>query len=134
MTAVRSARAPHLVALHFEDGVLRAIDQTLLPFQECQLELRSAGEVAAAIRRLAIRGAPLIGVAAAYGIALELARDPSPGTLERACRVLAGARPTAVNLGWAVARVQAAAAGAEPGGASRAALAEAEAIHRQEEQ
>jgi S-methyl-5-thioribose-1-phosphate isomerase len=82
---------------------------------------------------LAIRGAPLIGVAAAYGIALELARDGSPGTLEHACRLLAGARPTAVNLGWAVARVQAAAQGAAPGGAGQAALAEAQAIHGQEE-
>lgn len=90
--------------------------------------------MAEAIRTLAIRGAPLIGVAAAYGIALELAQDPSPGTLERACLVLTGARPTAVNLGWAVARVRVAAEAAGPGGGGRAALAAAEAIHRQEEE
>lgn len=90
--------------------------------------------MADAIRTLAIRGAPLIGVAAAYGIALELARDPSPGSLERSCRLLAHARPTAVNLGWAVGRVQAAASGAGPDRASEAALAAAEAIHRQEEE
>jgi methylthioribose-1-phosphate isomerase len=52
--------------------VLRALDQTALPFEERELELRSADEVAEAIRRLAIRGAPLIGVAAAYGVALEV--------------------------------------------------------------
>ena len=68
-----------MVALRFEDGVLRAIDQTELPWRERELELRSAEEVAIAIRRLPIRGAPLIGVAAAYGVALELIRDPTPG-------------------------------------------------------
>jgi methylthioribose-1-phosphate isomerase len=88
--------------------------------------------VAQAIRTLAIRGAPLIGVAAAYGIALELDRDPSPQALERACDVLAGARPTAVNLRWAVERVRAAALGA--GAVSpQAALREAEAIRGDEE-
>jgi methylthioribose-1-phosphate isomerase len=76
----------------------------------------------------------LIGVAAGYGIALELARDPAPGTLDRACQVLAGARPTAVNLGWAVQRVRAAAQSAGPDGAAQAALAAAEAIYGQEEQ
>jgi methylthioribose-1-phosphate isomerase len=110
------------------------VDQRALPFEEVELELRTAEQVAEAIRTLAIRGAPLIGVAAAYGIALELARDPAPATLERACRLLAGARPTAVNLGWAVARVQAAAGGARPEDAGQVALAAAQAIHRQEEQ
>jgi methylthioribose-1-phosphate isomerase len=81
--------------------VLRALDQTALPFEERELELRSADEVAEAIRRLAIRGAPLIGVAAAYGVVLA---DRSP----EACETLTAARPTAVNLSWAVARVRAA--------------------------
>ena len=63
--------------------------------------------MAAAIRRLAIRGAPLIGVAAAYGIVLELSRDPSLETLEQACGLLRDARPTAVNLAWAVGRMHA---------------------------
>ena len=89
--------------------------------------------MAQAIRTLAIRGAPLIGVAAAYGIALELARDPSPQALEEACHVLAGARPTAVNLRWAVERVRAAAQGAGGGAPDQAALNEAEAIRREEE-
>ncbi len=78
MAATR-ANAGRVVAVRFEDdGVLRAIDQTELPWRERELELRTAAEVAEAIIRLAIRGAPLIGVAAAYGVALELARDPSP--------------------------------------------------------
>jgi methylthioribose-1-phosphate isomerase len=78
--------------------------------------LTSAAEVADAIRRLAIRGAPLIGVAAAYGAALD-------GASPAACEILKAARPTAVNLAWAVDRVRAA---ADP-------LAEARAIEIQEE-
>lgn len=76
--------------------------------------------MADAIRRLAIRGAPLIGVAAAYGVALDVARDPS--SLERACALLASARPTAVNLARAVDRMLAA----------NGDLAEARAIEREE--
>ena len=60
-------------------------------------------------QRLAVRGAPLIGVAAAYGLAMEVARTPTEAALERGAAVLAGARPTARNLGWAVERVVAAA-------------------------
>jgi len=119
------------VALRLDGEVLRAIDQTVLPWQERELELRSAEDVADAIRRLCIRGAPLIGVAAGYGLALELARDPQG--LERACKTLRGARPTAVNLGYAVGRVRAAALRAAPGGQAAAALSEAREIHAAEE-
>ncbi len=88
--------------------------------------------MAAAIRRLSIRGAPLIGVAAAYGLALELARDAD--ALEHASELLAGARPTAVNLAHAVTRVRSAALRAAPGaGRAQAALAEARALHAEEE-
>ena len=74
------------------------------------LTLSGADDTAAAIRRLAVRGAPLIGVAAAYGLAMEVARTPTDGRRSSAApRVLAGARPTARNLGWAVERVVAAA-------------------------
>ena len=119
-----------MVELRFEHGHLWALDQTLLPWREQELELSGASEVAAAIRRLAIRGAPLIGVAAAYGVALELADDPNPrAALERACGELRAARPTAVNLAWAVDRVRAATLAAAPGGEAEAALAEARAIH-----
>ena len=89
--------------------------------------------MAQAIRSLAIRGAPLIGVAAAYAIALELARDPTADSLDQACRLLEEARPTAVNLGWAVQRVRAAVTSAGADAAARAALAEAEAIRNEEE-
>ena len=104
--ATTRATPANVVALRFDGTALWAIDQTALPWEERRLELRTAEDVAAAIRRLAIRGAPLIGVAAAYGVVLELAPDRSPETLERACDLLRDARPTAVNLAWAVDRVQ----------------------------
>ncbi len=131
------ATAAPVVALHYADGALRAVDQTQLPWREVELELRCADDVVAAIRRLSIRGAPLIGVAAAYGVALELARDAD--ALDRACAALAGARPTAVNLAHAVDRVRAAvlaAGGVEVAGAAElaeVALAEARALHAEEE-
>jgi methylthioribose-1-phosphate isomerase len=121
-------------ALSFDGGALWAIDQTALPWGERRLELRTADDVAGAIRRLAIRGAPLIGVAAAYGIVLELARDPSLDTLERACGLLRDARPTAVNLAWAVDRMDAAVRGRlAAGDPAGTALDEARRIHREEE-
>src|ERR1039457_91039 len=94
----RTGAGGRIVALRWEAEVLYALDQTSLPWREDILELRSAADVAAAIRRLATRGAPLIGVAAGYGVALEVSRDPSRDALEDACELLRGARPTAVNL------------------------------------
>jgi len=94
------------------DGRLRLLDQRRLPHEEVHLECETALETAEAIRSLAVRGAPLIGVAAAYGIALEARRvanrspDDLDGALEAACERLASARPTAVNLAWAVARMR----------------------------
>jgi methylthioribose-1-phosphate isomerase len=120
-----------VVALRFADGALWALDQRRLPWREVELELRSAEEVVAAIKGLSIRGAPLIGVAAAYGVAIELERDPQ--AFPRACATLADARPTAVNLARAVARVETAAVRAPPGRAAALALAEARAIHDEEE-
>ena len=75
------------------------LDQRRLPAEEVELELRSSEEVAAAIRDLAIRGAPAIGVAAAYGFALAAACGED---LDEAASVLLAARPTAVNLAWAI--------------------------------
>src|SRR5262249_45044023 len=81
------------------------LDQRRLPDDEVDLECRSAAEVAGAIRTLAIRGAPAIGVAAAYGYALAATRGED---LDAAERVLRDSRPTAVNLGWALDRMQSA--------------------------
>jgi methylthioribose-1-phosphate isomerase len=122
--------AQQLQALRHDEGVLWALDQTLLPWDERWLVLRGADDVAHALKRLSIRGAPLIGVAAAYGVALELGRDP--GSLQWACETLIGARPTAVNLAWAVQRVRAAAEPGDDDGRAARALAEAQEIERQE--
>jgi methylthioribose-1-phosphate isomerase len=75
------------------------LDQRLLPEQEVELTCRSAEDVAEAIRTLAVRGAPAIGIAAAYGYALAAARGDDLAAAER---VLRESRPTAVNLGWAL--------------------------------
>jgi methylthioribose-1-phosphate isomerase len=117
--------------LSWDGTTLRVLDQTRLPGEEVVLALTGADDTAAAIRRLAVRGAPLIGVAAAYGLAMEVARTPTIAALERGAAVLAGARPTARNLGWAVERILAAVLAA-PDDLAGAARAEAEAIHRED--
>jgi methylthioribose-1-phosphate isomerase len=91
--------------IRFEDGVLLILDQTLLPHEEQWLCCESAADVADAIRRLAVRGAPAIGLAAAYGVALEARRG---GDLNAANDLLGATRPTAVNLRWALDRAIAA--------------------------
>jgi methylthioribose-1-phosphate isomerase len=83
------------------------IDQTALPHSYRVLRLNSLDDVAQAIRSMQVRGAPLIGVSAAYGIALALSRRADDATLLAALQTLAATRPTAVNLHWALARVQA---------------------------
>jgi len=92
--------------LRLEDDGVVLLDQRLLPDEEAELVCRSAGEVAGAIRELAVRGAPAIGIAAAYGYALAASRGED---LDEAFAVLQSARPTAANLGWALREVQAAA-------------------------
>ncbi len=133
MTVTRGGHTDAVVALRFDGESLWALDQTALPWHEYELRLRDARQVAEAIRRLAIRGAPLIGIAAAYGVALELGRDPSPSALDRACEVLRTARPTAVNLAYAVDRVRAAVIAAPPDQAAVTAVGEAREIHAEEE-
>ena len=93
--------------LRWRDGALELLDQTLLPAEEKWLRRSRVGEVADDIRRLAVRGAPAIGVAAAYGLVVALgdADDPEPELalrFERAAELLLATRPTAVNLRWAL--------------------------------
>ncbi len=101
------------------------IDQTLLPHRFSTTRLSSLAEVAHAIRAMLVRGAPLIGATAAYGLALGMRHDPSDIGLAAARALLLATRPTAVNLRWALARAQAAVAPLPP--AQRAAAAWAEA-------
>jgi methylthioribose-1-phosphate isomerase len=124
--AAPPAAPPSPDPLRWDGRRLTVLDQTLLPAAERSLTLTGAHDTAAAIRRLAVRGAPLIGVAAAYGLAMEVARDPA--ALEPSWALLRGARPTAVNLARAVDRVRDAALAAGADGAAAAAIAEAERI------
>jgi methylthioribose-1-phosphate isomerase len=89
--------------LRLEADRVVLLDQRRLPLEEVELECRSAADVAEAIRVLAVRGAPAIGVAAAYGYALAAARGED---LEEADHVLRTSRPTAVNLAWALDRMR----------------------------
>ena len=85
--------------VRLEAGAVVLLDQRRLPDEELELRCVTAAEVAEAIRTLAVRGAPAIGVAAAYGYALAAERGED---LDAAWRTLAEARPTAVNLVWAL--------------------------------
>ena len=85
--------------LRLEDDAVVLLDQRLLPLEEVEVRCETAGEVAEAIRTMVVRGAPAIGIAAAYGIALAAARGEDLGEADR---VLRASRPTAVNLGWAL--------------------------------
>ncbi|OFX23885.1 MAG: S-methyl-5-thioribose-1-phosphate isomerase [Anaeromyxobacter sp. RBG_16_69_14] len=101
-----TAREPLRPVLYDESSdAVRLLDQRLLPAEETWLALRDADGVADAIRTLAVRGAPAIGVAAAYALACEARRGASPAALEAAGGRLVRARPTAVNLAWAVNRM-----------------------------
>lgn len=117
-----------------EGPVLVLLDQTRLPGEESELVCTDAPALVDAIRTLAVRGAPLLGIAGAYGVALAAVRGFD---VDEAADALAGARPTAVNLAYGVRRAQAAyrtaiAGGDGVGGAAGAALAAARALHAED--
>src|SRR3954463_13852156 len=95
-----------------EGDVVVMIDQRKLPAQEVYVRCKTAPEVARAIKTMVIRGAPAIGVAAAWGIAIGMRRSSATGTqkfaaeLQKTCDLMAGTRPTAVNLFWAIERMK----------------------------
>ncbi|MBP7124968.1 S-methyl-5-thioribose-1-phosphate isomerase [Myxococcota bacterium] len=98
------------------EGSVVLLDQRLIPFDRRHVHCRTPEEVADGIRRMVVRGAPAIGIAAAYGMALALFPGTGAGrpeeALDRAARVLVESRPTAVNLAWAVGRMSRVAASA----------------------
>jgi methylthioribose-1-phosphate isomerase len=109
-----------------EDGrTVEIIDQRLLPHELVVARLATLDDAAHAIRDMAVRGAPLIGATAAYGVALAAAVDPSDDGLARAFDVLAETRPTAVNLRWALATMRQALLPLPPRRRREAALARA---------
>jgi methylthioribose-1-phosphate isomerase len=90
-----------------QDGAsVEIIDQTKLPFSFETVTLRALADAARAIATMQVRGAPLIGATAAYGVCLALREDASDEALERACETLAATRPTAINLRWALEEMQ----------------------------
>jgi methylthioribose-1-phosphate isomerase len=109
-------------------GDVAVIDQTLLPFAFEVRTLRSVEEAASAIRDMVVRGAPLIGVTAAYGVALALRENGSDASLDAAIESLVATRPTAVNLRWAADRMRRILAPLAPGERAARAYAEAAAI------
>ena len=131
--------SPRRIA-RIDDHAVVLLDQTRLPAEVVEVRLATWQEVAEAIRGMVVRGAPAIGIAAAYGVALAAARSRA-GSVEvlredvaRACTGLAAARPTAVNLPWAVARMRAVAARpyADPDAMRDALRAESQALHVEE--
>lgn len=107
-------------------------DQTRLPHDLPEIALHRLEDAAEAISKMRIRGAPLIGAIAAYGVALAMRADPSDAALEEACATLAATRPTAVNLRWALERMRAVLAPLPPGQREARAYAEAAAICEQD--
>lgn len=129
---------PDISAIRWEEPpegpVVVLLDQTRLPAEEAELVCTDAPALVQAIRTLAVRGAPLLGIAGAYGVALSAARGFD---VDEAADALAGARPTAVNLARGARRAQRAfgaalAAGEDRASAAAAALAEARALHRED--
>src|SRR5215813_12398225 len=85
-----------------DGSTVGVIDQTQLPHRFVTLRLTTLTDAVHAIAAMQVRGAPLIGAAAAYGVALALKADASDGSLERAYAALIATRPTAINLKWAL--------------------------------
>jgi methylthioribose-1-phosphate isomerase len=111
-----------------EGGDVAVIDQTRLPFEFQIRTLRSMDDAAAAIRDMVVRGAPLIGVTAAFGIALAMRERADDASLAHAVTSLVATRPTAVNLRWAAERMQRVMASVPPRERMERAYAEAAAI------
>jgi methylthioribose-1-phosphate isomerase len=120
------------IQLAADGWTVEIIDQTRLPAELALVRLASVAEVARAIRDMLVRGAPLIGAAAGYGMALAARSDPSDEALAAAAALLAAARPTAVNLVWGVDQVRAAIAALAPPARAAAAYRRAAEICEQD--
>jgi methylthioribose-1-phosphate isomerase len=112
----------------WDAGAIVVVDQRLLPHEARALRLTTVDALVDAITALAVRGAPALGVAGAYGVALAVRTDPDPASVRAQAERLAAARPTAVNLRWGVTRALARLAGG-----FAAVLAEAEAVRAEDE-
>jgi methylthioribose-1-phosphate isomerase len=97
-----SGRSYRTIWLNADGWGVDVIDQRWLPHEFRIATLRNVGDAATAIRDMWVRGAPLIGVTAAYGVALAMREDPSDAALDAAWERLHATRPTAINLRWAL--------------------------------
>ncbi len=111
---------------------IAAIDQRRLPHEFVVARIESVDAAAEAIRTMLVRGAPLIGATAAYGVALAMRADPSDSALDQACEALIATRPTAVNLRWALDEMQRALRPLRPADRCDAAYARAAEIAEQD--
>ncbi|BCS34479.1 methylthioribose-1-phosphate isomerase [Luteitalea sp. TBR-22] len=129
-----------LPTIAWQDDAVVMVDQRKLPTREIYVTCKTPAEVARAIKTMVIRGAPAIGVSAAFGLALSVRRSKAAGTKQltteflKDCDLLAGTRPTAVNLFWAIDRMkrvfsERVLAGASVDDLRAIMLAEAQAIH-----
>ncbi len=109
-------------------GEVQIIDQTLLPHRLEWASLRTLDDYCRAISRMQVRGAPLIGITAAFGLAAALAEEPADAALRSATEALLATRPTAVNLAWALGEVSSMLAGLERTHWPAAALRKAQAM------
>ncbi len=135
-------KAEKVQTLCWCDDHIRILDQTRLPAEEIYIECRDLETMADAIRRLAVRGAPAIGIAAAMGLAFEARKIEASccenflRALKPVCDCLRATRPTAVNLQWALdrmmAKAQAAGAKASIAELKNLLIAEAQAIHAED--
>ncbi len=111
-----------------ESGTVQVIDQSRLPFEFATVDLETLEDAARAIKTMVVRGAPLIGATAAYGMALAARADPSDAYLAEAVQILQATRPTAINLAWALQRMRHRLAKAAPPDRAELAFREAAAI------
>ena len=140
MNPLTTVDAPSLRPIYWRDGKVALLDQTRLPGEEVWLELTDYKGVIEAIRNMRIRGAPAIGVAGGYAVALaaselrERSLNDFASRLEQAAKSIQEARPTGANLAWAVRRMMSVARGARSArSASEELIAEAKRIHEEDE-
>ena len=113
------------IQLAADGETVEIVDQTLLPHRFETRRLATLEDAATAIRHMRVRGAPLIGATAAYGLCFAVRDDPSLASIENACAALRATRPTAVNLGWALDDMKARMLALDETGRARAAFARA---------
>lgn len=136
--ALASRSFDRIRAVDWRDGRLRLLDQRLLPAREEYLSIETVAACARAIREMAVRGAPAIGIAAAYGVVLAAGerrrqdRAHWRRAIEDDLALLIAARPTAVNLAWAVARMRNVIASVDADDPESALLEEARKIHEED--